>query len=159
MAIQCAWNLDSSVRWNATGEGIVGSQCVSSVPQWSISGLLVVFQCVPIMQITIGLPLWYEWALASASVVPVASQCTCCSSGLPVCSNYANVELCIATGRPRCDSISQCSSIVICPVESQCTDSICFGDHWVRSLPYMQPLMYTTGIAIFVWAKLISFKL
>ena len=58
--------------------------------QWSSSGLPVVFQCVPIMQINTGLPLGYHWALVSASVVPVASQCTCGSSGLPVCSNYAN---------------------------------------------------------------------
>ena len=38
VAIQCAWNLDPSVHWNATGEIIVGSQCVSSVFQWSSSG-------------------------------------------------------------------------------------------------------------------------
>ena len=41
VAIQCAWNLDPSVHWNATGEIIVGSQCVSSVLpvvfQWSSS--------------------------------------------------------------------------------------------------------------------------
>ena len=41
MAIQCAWNLDPSVHWNATGEGIVGSQYASSgLPvalQWSSS--------------------------------------------------------------------------------------------------------------------------
>ena len=58
--------------------------------QWSSSGFPVVFQCVPIMQINTGLPLGHHWVLASASVVPVASQCTCDSSGLPVCSNYAN---------------------------------------------------------------------
>ena len=58
--------------------------------QWSSSGFPVVFQCVPIMQINTGTPLKHHWVLASASVVPVASQCTCGSSGLPVCSNYAN---------------------------------------------------------------------
>ena len=58
--------------------------------QWSSSGFPVVFQCVPIMQINTGSPLEHHWALASASVVPVAFQCTCGSSGLPVCSNYAN---------------------------------------------------------------------
>ena len=58
--------------------------------QWSSSGFPVVFQCVPIMQINTGSPLGHHWVLASASVVPVASQCTCGSSGLPVCSNYAN---------------------------------------------------------------------
>ena len=30
VAIQCAWNLDPSVHWNAIGEIIVGSQCASS---------------------------------------------------------------------------------------------------------------------------------
>ena len=58
--------------------------------QWSSSGFPVVFQCVPIMQINTGSPLGPHCVLASASVVPVASQCTCGSSGLPVCSNYAN---------------------------------------------------------------------
>ena len=51
--------------------------------QWSSSGFPVVFQCVPIMQINTGSPLRHHWVLASASVVPVASQCTCGSSGLP----------------------------------------------------------------------------
>ena len=58
--------------------------------QWCSSGFPVVFQCVPIMQINTGSPLGHHWMLASANVVPVASQCTCGSSGLPVCSNYAN---------------------------------------------------------------------
>ena len=51
VAIQCAWNLDPSVHWNAIGERIVGSQCASS-----------------------GVPVVFQWL----------------SSGLPVCSNYAN---------------------------------------------------------------------
>ena len=38
VAIQCAWNLDSSVHWNAAGERNVGSQCISS-------GFPVVFKC------------------------------------------------------------------------------------------------------------------
>ena len=75
VAIQCAWNLYPSVHWNATGEKLL----VASV-------LPVVFQCVPIMQINTGSPLEHHWVLASASVVPVASQCTCGSSGLPVWS-------------------------------------------------------------------------
>ena len=83
VAIQCAWNLDPSVHWNATAEMPV---CF----QWSSSGFPVVFQCVPIMQINTGSPLGHHWVQASASVVPVASQCTCGPSGLPVCSNYAN---------------------------------------------------------------------
>ena len=122
VAIQCAWNLDPSVHWNATGEMPVCFQwCSSGVPvafqwsssvfqlckwtldrhwdttrcwhqpmwfQWHPSVLVapVVFQCVPIMQINTGSPLEHHWALASASVVPVAFQCTCGSSGLPVWS-------------------------------------------------------------------------
>ena len=54
--------------------------------QWSSSGFPMVFQCVPIMQINTGSPLEHHWVLASASVAPVASQCTCGSSGLPVWS-------------------------------------------------------------------------
>ena len=56
--------------------------------QWHPSVLVapVVFQCVPIMQINTGLPLEHHWVLASASVVPVASQCIYGSSGLPVWS-------------------------------------------------------------------------
>ena len=65
--------------------------------QCAPSGLLVVFQCIPSMQIKIGLPLGHHWLLASSSVVPVASQCTCGSNGLPVSSNYANDDLWIAT--------------------------------------------------------------
>ena len=76
VAIQCAWNLDPSVYWNATGEINVGSQLISIV-------FPVVFQCAPIMQINTGTPL-------GASI----SQCG--SSGIPVylclqwSSNYAN---------------------------------------------------------------------
>ena len=134
VAIQCAWNLDPSVHRYATGERIVGSQC-------AYSGLPMVFQCVPIMQINNGSPLGHHWVLASASVVPMASQCTCGSSGLPVCSNYANLHW-IATGTPLGAGISQwCSSgipvylwlhwssSVVCPVVSQCTDRIWFGGH------------------------------
>ena len=58
---------------------IVGSQCASS-------GLPVGFQCVPIVQINTGWILGHHWVVASASVVPVASQCNCGSSGLPVWS-------------------------------------------------------------------------
>ena len=63
--------------------GIIGgSQSVSSVP----GGLPVVFQCVPVMQVTAGLPLGHHGVLAPTSVVPVASRCTCGPSGIPVCS-------------------------------------------------------------------------
>ena len=122
MTIQCAWNLDPSPLWSLTGERMVGSKCASS-------GLPMVFQCVPIVEINTGLQVGHHWVLASASVVPVASQCTCDASGLPVCSNYANDELWIATGRPVGESISQCGSSVVCPVVSQCTGSIWFGGY------------------------------
>ena len=90
VAIQCTWHLHPSVYWNATGEIILVASVLPVVFQWSTSGFPVVFQCVPIMQINTGSPLGHHWVLASASVVPVAFQCTCGSSGLPVCSNYAN---------------------------------------------------------------------
>ena len=71
-----------------TGTPLVKELLVASVfPvcfQWSSSGFPVVFQCVPIMQINPRLPLGHHWVLASENVVPVASQCTCDSSGLPV---------------------------------------------------------------------------
>ena len=77
----CKLTLDR--HWNTTG-------CYHQ-PVWfqwhpSVLAAPVVFQCVPIMQINTGLPLEHHWVLASASVVPVASQCTCGSSGLPVWS-------------------------------------------------------------------------
>ena len=90
VAIQCAWHLDPRVHWNATGERILVASVLPVVFQWSSSGFALVFQCVPIMQINTGSPLGNHWVLASASVVPAAFQCTCGSSGLPVCSNYAN---------------------------------------------------------------------
>ena len=77
--------------------------------QWSSSGLPVVFQCVSIMQINTWSPLGHHWVLVSASVVQVVFQCTCGSSGLPVCSNYANFHW-IAIGTPLGASISQCGS-------------------------------------------------
>ena len=86
VAIQCAWNLDPSVHWNATGEIILVASVLPVVFQRSSSGFPMVFQCVPIMQINTGSPLGHHWVLASASVVPVASQCTWGSSGLPVWS-------------------------------------------------------------------------
>ena len=106
VAIQFDWNLDPSLHWKATGENIVGSQCVSNVPP-------VILQCVTIMQIITGLPLKHLWVIAS----------------------------------------------VVCPVVFQCTYCIWFGGQQVRSLPGMQLLMYTTGMARAVWAKLISFEL
>ena len=84
VAIQCAWNLDPSVHWNATGEKMLVASVLPVVSQWSSSGFPVVSECVPIMQINTGSPLGHRLVLASASVVPVPTQCTCGSSGLPV---------------------------------------------------------------------------
>ena len=83
--------------------------------QWSSSGFPVCFQCASIMEINTGSPLEHHWVLASASVVPVASQCTCGSCGLPVCSNYA-----INTGSPLEHHWVLASASVV-PVASQCT--------------------------------------
>ena len=121
------------------GERNVGNQCVSSV-------LPIIFQCVPIMQIPTGFTLGHHLVLASPSVVPLIFRCTSGSSGLPVCSKYAN-ELWIATGWPLGDSINQCVSSVVRPLVSQRTDSLWFGGQHVRPLPSMQPLMFTTVMA------------
>ena len=115
--------------------------------QCSSSGFPVVYQCVPIMQINTGLSLEHHCVLASASVVPVAFLYIGGYSGLPVCSNYANDELWIATCRPLSDSINQCDSAVVCLMVSQFTESIWFECHLVRSLPSIQPLMCTAGMA------------
>ena len=104
--------------------------------QWSSNDLQVVYQCVPLMQINIGLGL-------GASISQSGS------SGIPV-------YLWILSGWPLED---HCGVSVVCPVVSQCTDRFWFGGHWVRSLPSMQALMYTSGMARVVWAKLISFEL
>ena len=147
MAIQCAWNLDPSVHWNATEEMPV---CF----QWSSSGFPVVFQCVPIMQINTGTPLGASISRCGSSGIPVYLWLQWSSSVFQLCKLTL-----IATGTPLGASISQCgssgipvyvwlqwSSSVVCPVVSQCTDIIWFGGHKVRSLPSMRPLMYITGM-------------
>ena len=107
--------------------------------QWHPSVLVapVVFQCVPIMQINTGSPLEHHWVLASASVVPVASQCTFGSSGLPARSVQWYPSVLTESGLEVIGSLG----------------------HWVRSLPSMRPLIYTTATVRVVWAKLISFDL
>ena len=111
---------------------LVGS--VSPVyPQCASNGLPV---CL-IMQINTRLPLGNHCVIASASVVPVASQCAWSSSGLPVCSNYAN-ELWIPNRGPLCDSISQCVSRAVNPVVSQCTSGLLVcskytNEHWITT--------------------------
>ena len=99
--LECHWRMPVCFQWSSSGFPVV-FQCVPImqvntgsplghhwVPvwfQWHPSVLVapVVFQCVSIMQIDTGSPLEHHWVLASASVVPVASQCTCGSSGLSV---------------------------------------------------------------------------
>ena len=62
------------------------------------------------------------------------------------------------------------SSVLVAPVVFQCGLSSGIRvywqnlvwrslGHWVRSLPSMRPLMYTTAMVRVVWAKLISFDL
>ena len=75
----CKLTLDR--HWDTTG--------CKNPPVWfqvhpSVRVASVVSQCVPIMQINTGSPLEHHWVLALASVFPMASQCTCGSSGLPV---------------------------------------------------------------------------
>ena len=85
VAIQCTWNLNPSVHWNATGERIVGSQGGSSVVpvwfQWLSSGLTSVFQLCKLTLDrhwnTTGCyhqPVWFQWH-PSVLVAPVVFQC------------------------------------------------------------------------------------
>ena len=65
------------------------------------------------MQINTGSPLEHHWVLASASVVPVASKCTCGSSGLPVWSvqwypsalTESGLEVIRSGHSPACDPL------------------------------------------------------
>ena len=120
VAIQCAWNLDSSVHRNTTGEMPV---CF----QWSSSGFIVVFQCVPIMQINTGSPLEHHWVLASASVVPVVSQCTCGSSGLPVRSVQWYPSVLTESGLEVIGSLGQVTSQHATPNVYNCYGESCLS--------------------------------
>ena len=120
VAIQCAWNLDPSVHWNATGEMPV---CF----QWSSSGFTVVFQCVPSMQINTGSQLEHHWVLASASVVPVASQCTCGSSGLPVRSVQWYPSVLTESGLEVIGSLGQVTSQHVTPNVYNCYGESCLS--------------------------------
>ena len=166
---QCITSLTLN-QWSSSGNPVcleLRPQCTLESHWRNASELPVAFQWSSSVFQLCKLTLDRHWVQASASVVPVASQCTCGSSGLPVCSNYANKHW-IATGIPLGASISHCgssgtpvylwlqwSSSAVCPVVSQCTDRIWFGGHWVRPLPSMRQLMYSTAMARVVWAKLI----
>ena len=98
---------------------IVGSQCASSglpvIFQWLSSGLPVCFNYA----INTGSPLGHHWVLASASVVPVASQCTCGSSGNPAWSvqwypsvlTESGLEVIRSGHFPACDTL--CIQLVL----------------------------------------------
>ena len=67
----------------------------------------------------------------------------------------------INTGLPLEDhwAIASASMVPVKSVQwSLNVESVCLG-YWVRSLPSMKSLMYTTGMARVVCAKLISFEL
>ena len=72
-------------QWASIGLPVV-FQCVPTMQINTVLVAPVVFQCVTFKQINTGSPLEHHWVLASASVVPVASQCNCGSNGLPVWS-------------------------------------------------------------------------
>ena len=150
VAIQCAWNSDPIANGNATGDSIVGSQCVSSC-------LPVAFQCVPIIQINTGLRLGHHRVLASGGVVPVASQCVCVSNGCPV------FQLCKLTPDRHWKTIGRYHqpvwfqwhpSVLVAPVVFQCGVSSGITVYWQnlfwRSLgqdtSQFATIMYTTGM-------------
>ena len=75
VAIQCAWTVGPSVRWNATGERNVGSQCVSSVfPgvfQWSSRGDSVCSNYANQQWISPGIPLCVSISQCGSCGIPV----------------------------------------------------------------------------------------
>ena len=82
-----------------TGMPLDPELLVASVPQWHSSVFQLckltlehhwVMSSSSVVPVAFQCSLGHHWVIASASVLPVAPQCTCGSSGLPVCSNYAN---------------------------------------------------------------------
>ena len=70
MAIQCAWNLDTSVHWGATREIIVGSQCFPVCFQWPSSGVPVCSYYANYHWITTGTPLGASISQWGSSGIP-----------------------------------------------------------------------------------------
>ena len=71
VAIQCAWNSDPSVHWNATGEKYLVASVFPVRFQWPSSGFPICFHYANQRWIATGIPLGY-----------IISQCG--SSGIPV---------------------------------------------------------------------------
>ena len=74
VAIQCAWNLDPSVHWNATGENFLVVSvfhCASSVFQWPSSDIPVCFNYVNQHWIDTGTPLSACISQRGSSGIPV----------------------------------------------------------------------------------------
>ena len=129
-----AWPQGHKVTYSGpTGETIVGSQCVSRV-------LPVAFQCSSSVFRLCKLTMDRDWVLASASVVPVASQCTCGSSGLPVCSIHAN-----NTGSPL-EHQWVLASVRVVLVVSQCTCSS--SGHPVWSVQWYPNVLTESGLGV-----------
>ena len=90
VAIQCSWNLDPSVHWNAIGEKMLVASVLPVVFQWLSRGLPVCSNYANYYWIATGSPLgasigqygssgipvylWLQWS--SSVVCPVVSQCT-----------------------------------------------------------------------------------
>ena len=122
------------------------------------------------MQINTGSPLGHHWVLASTSVVPVASRCTCVA---PVVFQWVPIMQ-INTGSPL-EHHWALASASVSPVASQCTCGSSGLPVWsvqwypsvltesglevIRSghFPVCNPFMHTTGMMRVLWAKLISF--
>ena len=137
-------------QWSSSGNPVcleLRPQCTLECHWRNASVLPVVFQCVPIMQINTGTPLGASISQCGSSGIPVYLWLQWSSSVFQLCKLTlgASISQCGSSGIPVYLWL-QWSSSAVCPVVSQCTDRIWFGGHWVRSLPSMRPLMYTTAM-------------
>ena len=71
VAIQCAWNLHPNIHWNATGEILVGTQCVSNVFPMVFHGLPVCSNYASYHGIATGTPLGDSISKCGSSGIPV----------------------------------------------------------------------------------------
>ena len=90
-AIQCAYNLDPGVHWNATGERSVSNQWVSSISPTCFQWSSTVFP-------SCKLPLDCNWGTIGESMSQCGSTVVCSvvsqyASGLPFFCNYGNQHL------------------------------------------------------------------
>ena len=145
--------LRPSVHWSSIVERIFGSLCVSNVLSmvflWSSSVLQILsdFHCI-----ATGTPFGASIPQCGSGGIPVYLSLQWSSSVCQLCK-------CALDCHWKTTGVSQCYSTVVCLVVPQCTESDWVGGQQVRSLPSMQPPIYTTGITRVVWAKLISFEL